>query len=119
MWIKFNGSSKRRQAHACICGSIGCTELSKDYWAISDIRGTYCRTPAFKAKEWEALAKKESWDKLLDDIDDEEYKNKEEKKTKKKEKKAGKNKSTRRAYKKKESDKVPRKRSPKSTTVTR
>ena len=42
MWIKFNGSSKQRQAHHCICGSDGCNELSKDYWAISNIRGTYC-----------------------------------------------------------------------------
>jgi len=41
-----------------------------------------------KAKEWEALAKKELWDKLFHDIDDDEHKKKEEKKTKRREKTA-------------------------------
>ena len=114
MWIKFNGSSNRRQAHQCICGGDACNELSKDYWAICDIRGTYCRTPAFKAKEWEALAKKELWDKLLYDIDDDEHKKKEEQKTKRREKEAAKKKSTSRTYIRKDSDKLAIKRSSKS-----
>ena len=44
MWIKFNGSSKRRQSYACICGSDACTELSKDFVSITDVRSIHCRS---------------------------------------------------------------------------
>ena len=77
MWIKFNGSSKRRQSHACICGSVACAELSKDYYSINDVRGTHCQAPVFNTREWEALATKSAWEKLLDTIDDKEHKKKE------------------------------------------